>query len=148
MLMWSPPSLADHEPPKVSENPLTTGWHAPKERTRIHECRSRGAPEAVTLRNTHMSRRCELTGKGVMVGNNVSHANNKTKRRFLPNLNEVSLASDALGRTFKFRISSAALRTVDHRGGLDAFMAKAKDADLSAKALKVKKDIEKAQAAA
>ncbi|MCA8867718.1 MAG: 50S ribosomal protein L28 [Rhodobacteraceae bacterium] len=95
-----------------------------------------------------MSRRCELTGKGVMVGNNVSHANNKTKRRFLPNLNEVSLASDALGRTFKFRISSAALRTVDHRGGLDAFMAKAKDADLSAKALKVKKDIEKAQAAA
>ena len=95
-----------------------------------------------------MSRRCELTGKGVMVGNNVSHANNKTKRRFLPNLNEVSLASDALGRTFKFRISSAALRTVDHRGGLDAFMAKAKDADLSAKALKVKKDFEKAQAAA
>lgn len=95
-----------------------------------------------------MSRRCELTGKGVMVGNNVSHANNKTKRRFLPNLNEVSLASDVLGRTFKFRISSAALRSVDHRGGLDAFMAKAKDADLSAKALKVKKDIKKAQAAA
>lgn len=95
-----------------------------------------------------MSRRCELTGKGVMVGNNVSHANNKTTRRFLPNLNEVSLASDVLGRTFKFRISSAALRSVDHRGGLDAFMAKAKDADLSAKALKVKKDIKKAQAAA
>ena len=95
-----------------------------------------------------MSRRCELTGKGVMVGNNVSHANNKTKRRFLPNLNDVTLVSDVLGRSFKFKISAAALRTVDHRGGLDAFLAKAKDADLSSRALKVKKDIEKAQAAA
>ena len=95
-----------------------------------------------------MSRRCELTGKGPMTGNNVSHANNKTKRRFLPNLQEVTLASDVLGRSFKFRISSAALRTVDHRGGLDAFMAKAKEADLSPAALKVKKEIAKAQAAA
>ncbi|WP_425091212.1 50S ribosomal protein L28 [Tropicimonas sp. S265A] len=95
-----------------------------------------------------MSRRCELTGKGVMVGNNVSHANNKTKRRFLPNLNDVTLQSEALGQGFKLRISAAALRTVDHRGGLDAFLAKAKDAELSAKALKIKKDIAKAQAAA
>ena len=95
-----------------------------------------------------MSRRCELTGKGVMVGNNVSHANNKTKRRFLPNLNDVTLASDALGQAFKFRISAAALRTVDHRGWLDAFMAKAKDDELSTKALKVKKSIAKAQTAA
>jgi large subunit ribosomal protein L28 len=95
-----------------------------------------------------MSRRCELTGKGVMVGNNVSHANNKTKRRFLPNLNDVTLASETLGRAFKVRISAAALRTVDHRGGLDAFLAKAKDAELSTSALKVKKDIAKAQAAA
>ena len=95
-----------------------------------------------------MSRRCELTGKGVMVGNNVSHANNKTKRRFLPNLNDVTLASDALGQAFKFRISAAALRTVDHRGGLAAFMAKAKDDELSTKALKVKKSIAKAQTAA
>ncbi len=94
-----------------------------------------------------MSRRCELTGKGPMSGNNVSHANNKTKRRFLPNLQEVTLQSDVLGRSFKFRISSAALRTVDHRGGLDEFMAKAKDAELSANALKVKKDIMKAVAA-
>ncbi|MEM8631356.1 MAG: 50S ribosomal protein L28 [Pseudomonadota bacterium] len=94
-----------------------------------------------------MSRRCELTGKGPMVGNNVSHANNKTKRRFLPNLQDVSLQSEVLGRSFKLRISSAALRTVDHRGGLDGFMAKAKEADLSANALKIKKDIEKAQAA-
>lgn len=95
-----------------------------------------------------MSRRCELTGKGVMTGNNVSHAKNRTRRRFLPNLNEVRLASETLGQTFKFKISKAALRTVDHRGGLDAFMAKAKDAELSPAALKVKKDIEKAQAAA
>ena len=95
-----------------------------------------------------MSRVCELTGKGPMSGNNVSHAQNKTKRRFLPNLNDVTLISDALGRSFKLRVSAAALRTVDHRGGLDAFLAKAKDADLSDKALKIKKDIAKAQAAA
>tara|TARA_Y100000815_G_C13062547_1_gene394919 strand:- start:166 stop:534 length:369 start_codon:yes stop_codon:yes gene_type:complete len=96
-----------------------------------------------------MSRVCELTGKGPMVGNNVSHANNKTKRRFLPNLNDVSLISDALGRSFKLKISASALRSVDHRGGLDAFLAKAKDAELSPKALKIKKDIAKsAQTAA
>ena len=95
-----------------------------------------------------MSRRCELTGKGPMTGNNVSHANNKTKRRFLPNLTDVTLASDTLGRSFRLRVSAAALRTVDHRGGLDAFLAKAKNDDLSANALKIKKEIEKAQAAA
>ena len=94
-----------------------------------------------------MSRRCELTGKGPMVGNNVSHANNKTKRRFLPNLQDVTLMSDALGRSFKLRISSAALRTVDHRGGLDAFLARAKDDQLSDGALKIKKDVLKAQSA-
>ena len=94
-----------------------------------------------------MSRVCELTGKGPMSGNNVSHANNKTKRRFLPNLTDVTLGSDLLDRRFKLRISNAALRTVDHRGGLDAFMAKAKDSELSEKALKIKKDIMKAQAA-
>ncbi len=95
-----------------------------------------------------MSRVCELTGKGPMSGNNVSHAKNRTRRRFLPNLNDVTLQSETLGRGFKFRISAAALRTVDHRGGLDAFMAKAKDTELSASALKIKKDIAKAQAAA
>ena len=95
-----------------------------------------------------MSRRCELTGKGPMSGNNVSHANNKTKRRFLPNLQDVTLRSDVLDRSFKFRVSNAALRTVDHRGGLDAFLARAKEAELSTGALKVKKEIEKAQAAA
>ena len=92
-----------------------------------------------------MSRRCELTGKGVMVGNNVSHAKNRTKRRFLPNLNDVTILSDILDRSFKFRVSAAALRTVDHRGGLDGFMAKAKDDELSEKALKVKREIAKAQ---
>ncbi|GAB5448211.1 50S ribosomal protein L28 [Gymnodinialimonas sp.] len=95
-----------------------------------------------------MSRVCELTGKGPMTGNNVSHANNKTKRRFLPNLSDVTLGSDTLDRRFKLRISNAALRTVDHRGGLDAFMAKAKDSELSERALKIKKEIAKAQAAA
>ncbi len=91
-----------------------------------------------------MSRVCELTGKGPMTGNNVSHAKNRTRRRFLPNLNDVTLQSETLGRSFRLRISAAALRTVDHRGGLDAFMAKAKDSELSSKALKIKKDIAKA----
>jgi large subunit ribosomal protein L28 len=99
-------------------------------------------------RNTTMSRVCELTGKGPMSGNTVSHANNKSRRRFLPNLNQVTLISDALGRSFSLRISAAALRTVDHRGGLDAFLAKAKDDELSAEALKIKKELAKAQATA
>ncbi|CUX83377.1 MAG: LSU ribosomal protein L28 RpmB [Roseibaca calidilacus] len=95
-----------------------------------------------------MSRRCELTGKGPITGNNVSHANNKTKRRFLPNLQDVSLQSEALGRSFKLRVSSAALRSVDHRGGLDAYLAKAKDEELSSNALKIKRDLAKAASAA
>jgi len=95
-----------------------------------------------------MSRRCDLTGIGPMVGNQVSHANNKTKRRFLPNLQEVTLMSETLGRSFRFRITNAALRSVDHRGGLDAFLAKAKDDTLSVDALKVKREIEKAASAA
>lgn len=94
-----------------------------------------------------MSRVCELTGKGPMTGNNVSHANNKSRRRFLPNLNDVTLISDALGQSFRLKISAAALRSVDHRGGLDAFLAKAKDEELSSKALKIKKDIAKSLAA-
>ena len=94
-----------------------------------------------------MSRRCELTGKGPMAGNNVSHAKNRTRRRFLPNLNDVTLQSETLGRGVKLKISAAALRTVDHRGGLDAFLAKAKDDELSTGALKVKKEIAKAAAA-
>ncbi len=93
-----------------------------------------------------MSRKCELTGKGPMSGNNVSHAKNRTRRRFLPNLQDVTLQSEVLGRSFRLRISSAALRTVDHRGGLDAFLLKAKDAELSNQALKIKKEVVKAQA--
>ena len=90
-----------------------------------------------------MSRRCELTGKGVLTGNNVSHAQNKTRRRFLPNLVNVTLHSEALNQKFSMRIAAKALRTVDKLGGLDAFLAKAKDEQLSDKALKIKKNIEK-----
>jgi large subunit ribosomal protein L28 len=93
-----------------------------------------------------MARRCELTGKGPMVGNNVSHAVNRTRRRFLPNLLNVSLISDALGRTVKLRISANALRSVEHRGGLDAFLVKAADADLSVNALALKKEVKAALA--
>ena len=92
-----------------------------------------------------MSRVCELTGKGPMVGNNVSHAKNRTRRRFLPNLNDVTLQSETLGRGIKFRISASALRSVDHRGGLDAYLAKAKDTELSSNAQKVKTEIAKVQ---
>ena len=88
-----------------------------------------------------MARRCELTGKGVLTGNNVSHANNKSKRRFLPNLQEVSLMSDALERTVRLRISTNALRSVEHRGGLDAFLAKAKDDELSPRARLLRKEV-------
>ncbi len=94
-----------------------------------------------------MSRRCELTGKGVMVGNKVSHALNRTKRRFLPNLLNVTHISDTLGRSVKLRISANALRSVEHRGGLDAFLLKQKDDDLSANALSIKREVRAALAA-
>ena len=93
-----------------------------------------------------MSRRCELTGVGPMVGHNVSHSNIKTKRRFLPNLAPASLQSESLGQTFKLRITNAALRTLDYKGGLDVFLLGAKDEKLSARALKIKKQV-KAKAA-
>ncbi|MGG7568110.1 50S ribosomal protein L28 [Rhodovulum sp. DZ06] len=95
-----------------------------------------------------MSRRCELSGKGVLTGNRVSHSNIKTRRRYLPNLHAVTLQSETLGRSFRFKVSSHALRSVDHRGGLDGFLAKARDGELSARALKVKREIEKVSAAA
>jgi large subunit ribosomal protein L28 len=95
-----------------------------------------------------MSRRCDLTGKGPQVGHKVSHSNIKTKRRFLPNLLSVTLISDALGRSVKLRISANALKSVDHRGGLDAFLAKAHDEDLSPKARKLKSEIAKKRAEA
>ena len=90
-----------------------------------------------------MSRRCELTGKGVMVGNNVSHANNKTKRVFRPNLQRISLVSEALGNAYTLRISMNALRSVDHSGGLDPFLLKSKDTVLSIRALRLKRAIAK-----
>ncbi|HTJ58264.1 MAG TPA: 50S ribosomal protein L28 [Devosiaceae bacterium] len=94
-----------------------------------------------------MSRRCELTGKGVMTGNTVSHAINKTRRRFLPNLLNVTLLSDSLGRSVRLRISANALRSVEHRGGLDAFLLKADESELSERAQLLKKEIRAALAA-
>ena len=97
-----------------------------------------------------MARRCELTGKDVMTGNNVSHANNKSRRRFLPNLCNVSLLSDALGATYKLRVSAHALRSVEHCGGLDAFLLKAAESELSPKARILRTEIKRrlAEAAA
>ena len=88
-----------------------------------------------------MTRRCELTGIGPMVGHSVSHSNVKTKRRFLPALNPATLQSEALGQSFRLRISNAALRTLDYRGGLDVFLAGAKDEKLSPRALKIKRQL-------
>jgi len=95
-----------------------------------------------------MARRCELTGKGVMSGNNVSHAVNKTRRKFVPNLCRVTLLSEALERSVKLKVAASALRTVEHRGGLDAFLLKSRDIDLSPKALSLKQEIRAAQATA
>ncbi len=94
-----------------------------------------------------MSRRCELTGKAVQTGNLVSHSNHKTRTRFLPNLCNVTLISDVLQRKLRFRVAAAALRSVEHRGGLDAFLVKAPDSDLSTGALAIKREIVKKQAA-
>ena len=90
-----------------------------------------------------MSRTCELTGKKPMVGHTVSHSNIKTKRRYLPNLVDVTVHSDAMGQSYSARISAAALRSVDKRGGLDAYLAKAKDEQLSPRMLKIKREIAK-----
>jgi large subunit ribosomal protein L28 len=95
-----------------------------------------------------MSRRCELTGVGPMVGHNVSHSNIKTKRRFLPALATASLQSESLGRNFRLNISNAARRTLDFRGGLDVFLLKARDETLSARALKIKRQVKAKIAAA
>lgn len=91
-----------------------------------------------------MARRCELTGKAVLTGNNVSHANNKSRRRFLPNLCNVTLLSDALKRSVRLRVSAHALRSVEHRGGLDQFLLKAGDEELSQRARALKREVSKA----
>ena len=95
-----------------------------------------------------MSRICELTGKGRMVGNNVSHANNKTKRTFLPNLQNVTLISETLEKGVKLRVSTHGLRSVEHNGGLDNWLLKTNDSKLSARVVKLKKEIAKKKAAA
>jgi large subunit ribosomal protein L28 len=92
--------------------------------------------------------RCELTGKTRQIGHRVSHSNRKTKRRFMPNLLQVTLMSEALNRSVRLRISANALKTVDHRGGLDAFLLAAKDSELSARALELKRQVRKKRAAA
>jgi large subunit ribosomal protein L28 len=95
-----------------------------------------------------MARRCELSGKGVATGNNVSHANNRTRRRFLPNLNKTAILSDSLKQSVSFRVATSTLRTIDHVGGLDAYLLKTPDAKLSARARQVKKLVQKRQATA
>ena len=90
-----------------------------------------------------MSRTCELTAKSVQYGNNVSHANNRTRRRFLPNLCHVTLISEALGQSFRLRVSAHALRSVEHRGGLDAFLLKSSENDLSMRARLLRRQIAK-----
>ena len=94
-----------------------------------------------------MSRRCSVTGKGVLVGNHVSHANNRTKRRFLPNLQRTALMSEALGKPVRLRISTRGIRTVEHNGGLDAFLLATPDAELSPEVRRIKRQIEKKVAA-
>ncbi len=93
-----------------------------------------------------MARRCELTGKGVLSGHNVSHANNKTKRKFRPNVSEVSVMSEKLDRTIRLKISKHALRSIDHNGGLDNFLVKQKDDNLSVRARRLKREIKRATA--
>lgn len=95
-----------------------------------------------------MARRCAVTGKGVMTGNNVSHANNKTRRRFLPNLQQVSFFSETLERAVKVRVSTHGLRTIEHQGGIDAWLKGAADCELSAELRRLKKQIIAAKAAA
>lgn len=94
-----------------------------------------------------MARRCAVTGKGVLTGNNVSHANNKTRRRFLPNLQETSLLSDALGRMVRLRLTTHALRTIEHNGGLDAYLLGTPNSRLTDETRRLKKKIVKAAAA-
>ena len=93
-----------------------------------------------------MARRCVITGKGVLAGNNVSHANNRTRRRFLPNLQETSVLSDALGELVRLKVSTRGLRTIEHNGGLDAFLLSVSDRGLTEDAVRIKRRIQKALA--
>jgi large subunit ribosomal protein L28 len=113
---------------------------------RLYLRRVSGPPRGPFQEEIEMSRICELTGKGRQVGHNVSHANNKTKRTFLPNLQKVTLISDSLGRQVKLRVSTAGLRSVEHVGGLDNWLTKTRDDKLSLKARRLKREIAKKQA--
>jgi large subunit ribosomal protein L28 len=93
-----------------------------------------------------MARRCAITGKGVLTGNNVSHANNRTRRRFLPNLQEASLLSDALGHAVRLRISTNGLKTIEHNGGIDSYLLSIASTKLGAEARRLRKRIERALA--
>ena len=93
-----------------------------------------------------MAKRCQITGKGVMSGNNVSHANNRTRRRFLPNLQHASMQSEILGRKISLRLSTSAMRTIEKHGGLDAYLTQARNAELADEAKLLKREIMAAQA--
>jgi large subunit ribosomal protein L28 len=91
-----------------------------------------------------MARRCDLTGRGVQTGNNVSHAHNKTRRRFLPNLQVVSMMSDALGKSVRLKLAARTIRTIEHKGGLDSFLLNTSNGKLTDEALRIKKRVKKA----
>jgi large subunit ribosomal protein L28 len=91
-----------------------------------------------------MARRCDLTGKGVQAGNNVSHAHNKTRRRFLPNLQDVSILSDVLGKQLRLRLAAKTIRTIEHNGGLDKFLLSTSNTKLTAEAVSIKRQVKKA----
>jgi large subunit ribosomal protein L28 len=136
----------------VTLTPAPRKTYTPRDFEILGSCRggrlAASPPEPSFMGARRMSRRCELTGKAVLTGNLVSHSNRKTRRRFLPNLCRVTLISDALGRSVRLRVSAHALRSVEHRGGLDAFLLKARDEELSQKALELKRQVAKAGAAA
>jgi len=122
---------------------LTEGGECRKKR------RPRGFPRGfLSLGIWAMARRCDITGKGVQAGNNVSHAHNKTRRRFLPNVQQTSLMSDTLGEMVRMRISTRAIRTIEKNGGLDAFLLSTTNRKLTLEALRIKRRIEKAAAKA
>jgi large subunit ribosomal protein L28 len=133
---------------RTAAHPHTGKWHSVLDPRGAERYMNENSANAIShsLLGHIMSRQCELTGKGGLVGHLVSHSNIKTKRRYLPNLCNVTLLSDALGRGVRFRISANALRTVEHRGGLDAFLLKARDEELSLKARRLKREVVKARA--
>jgi large subunit ribosomal protein L28 len=127
----------------LTASPFATIAHASEFQRPPSPRHRRDRKHAAFTKDKAMSRVCELTGKGGQTGHRVSHSNIKTKHRFLPNLNNVTLLSEALQRSFRLRISANALRSVEHRGGLDAFLLKEADANLSRDALAIKRELEK-----